>query len=65
MSNPSDAFRGTRCESCGKEIGEGNSVYFDDGTKLCEACAADNGNVCDCGQYKKAEFKSCYECSRT
>ena len=63
MSNPGEAFPGTRCDSCGEAIGKGNPIFFDEGTKLCEPCAKANNNICECGSYKKAEFKECYECS--
>ena len=65
MANPADAYAGSKCDSCGNEVGEGNPIFFDDGEKLCQECAEDNNNVCECGQYKKADFKECYECSRS
>ena len=46
MSNPGEAFPNTRCESCQEEIGEGNPIFFDEGTKLCKSCAEDNNNIC-------------------
>ena len=64
MSNPSSAFKGTVCDGCNEEMTEGEDIFFDDGDKLCAECAEKNGNVCECGQYKKSEFKECYECSR-
>lgn len=64
MNNPSPAFRGTICDQCSEEIEEGDDVYFDDG-KFCVDCAEENGNVCDCGNFKKDDFKTCYECSKS
>ena len=62
MSNPADAFKGTRCNGCDEMIGEGNPVYFNDGERLCDACAEDADCVCSCGNYKKPEYDDCYEC---
>lgn len=65
MPNPAPAYRNSSCDNCQEDIPEGESVFFDEGNKLCEACATDNDLICECGQYKKAEFKTCYECNRT
>ncbi len=62
MANPLPAFPNTDCDGCSEEIPEGDSVYFNDGEKLCEDCAADGDYVCDCGNFKKSEYDTCYEC---
>ena len=62
MSNPAPAYRGTHCDGCGHEVEEGEDIFFEDGQKYCESCARDGDNICDCGQYKKEEYKTCYDC---
>lgn len=65
MPNPAPAYRGSRCDNCESGIPKGDLVFFDEGNKLCEDCASDDDLICECGLYKKAEFKLCYECSRS
>lgn len=64
MPNPVEAFGGTGCDVCGEYIYEGDSLFFDDNQKLCEECAGENDNICDCGNYKKSQFDECYECNQ-
>lgn len=61
-NNPCPAFPNTICEGCGEEIEEGDDVFFHEDEKLCEQCAEQLDIVCDCGQYKKPEYETCYEC---
>ena len=65
MSNPSKAYPHTRCDSCQEEVGEGNDIFFDDGEKLCEDCAREDDHICSCGNYKKSEYRECYECAQS
>lgn len=65
MTNPSEAFEGTICDECENKIPVKNDVFFHEGTKLCIDCAERCDLVCDCGQYKREEFKYCYDCSVT
>lgn len=62
MPNPGEAYKGTECDYCGEEIEEGENVFFEDGEKFCEYCAESNDNICDCGQFKKSEYKTCFDC---
>ena len=62
MANPLPAFRHTNCDECGDEIPEGEDVFFTDDGKLCGDCAEDGDFVCECGNAKKAEYETCYEC---
>lgn len=63
--NPVPAFPNTQCDQCDSGIPEGDDVYLMDGQKYCGDCADENGNVCDCGSFKKEEFPECYDCSRS
>ena len=65
MSNPVPAFKNTFCDSCGKDIDEDDDVFLTDDGKLCTECAEENDYVCECGQYKKAEYSQCWECARS
>ena len=64
MANPVPAFPNTKCDQCDELITEGDYVFLSDGLKFCVDCAEENGNMCECGQFKKEEFKECYDCSR-
>lgn len=52
----------TRCTECDDDIMEGDPIFFADGAKLCQGCADDAGYVCECGEYKKPEFDTCFDC---
>lgn len=62
MKNPCSAFANTICDECGERMVEGDDLYFVDGHRFCEACASANDNICDCGNFKRAEFDTCYKC---
>ena len=63
MSNPVQAFKNTVCDSCDEEVPEGGDLFLHDHGKLCSDCANEEEIVCECGRYKKPEFKVCYECN--
>jgi len=65
MSNPFSAFKNTKCDGCEEYIDEGDDVWLYDGEKLCESCADSEGWICECGSFKKPNFKQCYECSQS
>ena len=65
MANPVEAFSGTVCNGCGETLGKGEELYLTDDGRFCSDCADDEGNVCECGNFKKEEFKTCYDCSRS
>lgn len=57
------AFKYTDCEECGSGIDKGDPIYFNDGSKICEACAEDIDIVCPkCGGKKKPDFDTCFTC---
>jgi recombinational DNA repair protein (RecF pathway) len=62
MANPVPAFKGSSCTACGKPLTEGEDLYLHGDDKLCSECALTEGVVCQCGQYKKPQFKHCYIC---
>ncbi len=62
MPNPFPAKFNSTCDSCGNEIYEEEEIYAIDGDFLCGSCADANGNVCECGNYKKEEYEECFEC---
>ena len=62
MSNPVPAFKGSSCNNCGEQIDENDDLYLHDGEKFCTDCANKNNLVCDCGNYKKEEYETCYDC---
>lgn len=63
MANPVIAKWYNECEGCDCSIEEGEHIYFTDDGKLCEDCANDADYVCECGQFKKPDFKQCYDCA--
>lgn len=62
MANPFPAHFESTCDSCGESMYEGNKVYAVDGQFYCEDCADANGNVCDCGAFKKEGYAECFAC---
>lgn len=62
MANPVSAFRGVKCDACGERLEEGDDLYMTDDGRMCETCAGDDGYVCDCGNFKKQEYETCWEC---
>lgn len=65
MSNPFETKFDSECQDCGAEVLQGDDMYVVDGNFLCISCAEINGNVCDCGNYKKDDYDTCYECFET
>ena len=64
MSNPFLAKFDSSC-TCGEALYERDDlVYACDGQFVCQDCARQNGNVCECDEanYKKSEFEKCYDC---
>lgn len=62
MPNPAPAYREIKCPLCDKVITKGEDVFFEDGDKFCRDCAENNDNVCNCGQYKRENYKTCFDC---
>lgn len=64
MANPIIADWGADCEGCDEFIATGEKMFFTDDGKLCENCANEADYVCDCGRFKKSDFKQCYDCAQ-
>lgn len=64
MSNPVESFAGTVCDQCGETLEKGDDLFLVEGQRFCEDCADENNNICECGQFKKEEYKTCYDCAR-
>lgn len=62
MSNPFEAHFDSTCDDCGDPIDEGDTTFAVDGQYVCKSCAEKNGNVCHCGEFKKEEYETCFEC---
>jgi len=62
MSNPFEAHFDKDCDDCGRPIDEGDETFARDGDFICRQCAEDGDNVCECGQFKKAEYETCFDC---
>lgn len=62
MANPFKTKFNSTCDSCGDTVQEGDEMYAVDGLFYCHDCANENGNVCDCGNFKKDDYEECYEC---
>ncbi len=52
----------SECANCGGDIYEEENVFADDGEFICEDCAAERNVICECGNYKKAGFPTCFDC---
>lgn len=62
MTNPFNAEFDSNCQSCDELIEIGEAVYADEGEFICTACAVESGIVCECGEYKKPEYNTCWDC---
>lgn len=62
MSNPVPAFKNTSCDECGSVLEEGEDLFFTDDGRLCTDCADSKDYICDCGNFKKQEYGTCFEC---
>lgn len=65
MANPFETKFDSSCDSCGSEVEEGDVMYAHEELFICEICARANGNVCNCGNYKKDTCITCFECFNT
>lgn len=61
MSNPFEQNFDGECPMCDGVVYAGDNMYCHEGEFMCEFCVPDE-NVCSCGNYKKENFGSCYEC---
>jgi hypothetical protein len=57
----------TGCARCGTTTEEGDELFFvnnlfDEREKICSLCAQMDGLVCACGNQKKQEHPTCYDC---
>jgi hypothetical protein len=62
MSNPFNTQFNSKCQSCGEEVPEGELMYAIDDQFVCEDCASEGDNICECGNFKKEEYDTCYNC---
>jgi hypothetical protein len=62
MPNPFEATFNSHCIECGNDIFNGDKVFADRGKFICEFCAEDLNVICECGNYKKPDFETCYKC---
>ncbi len=62
MPNPTESLYNSKCDVCDDFISKGEYIYFHENNKFCEECAENNNIVCDCGNYKKPIYKTCYTC---
>lgn len=64
MANPFAAKFKSQCQNCGAIVEKGIAMYAANKLFICEACAEEGGFVCKCGNFKKAEYDSCFTCSQ-
>jgi len=62
MANPFKIKGSRECDQCGTELVEGDIAYFHNDDFICEECASEADVVCECGNYKKEQYPTCYEC---
>ena len=65
MANPFLTQFDSDCNSCGDTVDEGDEMYACEGQFLCPSCADAGDYVCSCGNFKKSEYQTCYECSQS
>ena len=62
MANPFRCKFNSHCQRCRAFVKKDENMYADDGEFICEECASDNDNICECGSYKKQQYDTCYSC---
>lgn len=62
MSNPFPASFDSKCDMCGVRIPKENNIFAVDFLFICADCANSSWNVCGCGNFKKSEFETCFQC---
>ena len=62
MANPFPSKFDGSCKNCGSQIYAGDDVYSHAGMFICDVCAAEADAICECGNYKKPEYKKCFGC---
>lgn len=62
MANPFQVRFDSTCNSCGFETSSGDLMYYVEGLYYCKECARKNGNVCECGKFKKSLYPLCFDC---
>lgn len=62
MGNPYPAFKNTYCTDCGEEVEEDDDIYIYLNEKYCTSCAKRQRIVCECGNFKKPQYNTCYDC---
>lgn len=63
MPNPFFVKFDSRCQSCGEKVEQGDKMFAMDHQFICEECTPEE-NICECGNFKKAFYYSCYVCSK-
>ena len=64
MANPFRTKFDSQCMNCEDMLDQGDLMYAMSQLFICPACAVEAGVVCNCGNFKKAEYKKCYTCSQ-
>lgn len=62
MANPFETRFRSRCADCGDDVDAGDDMYAHDEEFICSDCANALDVVCHCGNYKKEEYETCYDC---
>lgn len=62
MANPFFNRFDSKCDACGDWMEEDSMVYAHDGGFICSGCAVGADVVCECGNYKKDGYETCYTC---
>lgn len=62
MPNPFPSKFNSSCQNCDNHVDRGDSMYAHDGMFICQDCAVEGFLICDCGNYKKEQFKTCFNC---
>jgi hypothetical protein len=64
MANPFPTKFDSQCQQCESMLDRGDLMYAHDDLFICPDCAEEAGVVCDCGNFKKEDYKKCYDCSQ-
>ncbi len=64
MPNPFPNKFPSECINCDNFIETGELMYAHEKMFICGNCAVEGNLICECGNYKKEQYKVCFTCGQ-
>lgn len=62
MTNPFRVRFDSECARCLEIVEYGEAMFAHEEEFICKSCARTKQLICQCGNYKKPEYGTCYSC---